>query len=202
MKSADRRHSIINQLLAFRDMESLSHIESSRLILRPFTMGDCHEVLEYQCIPEVVRYIPWPVRDAALVEEAILKEISRTVLEREGDYLSLALERKSDGRLVGQMNAMYVSEKDQCGEIGYVVDPKFAGQGFATEASRALVSAMFNTGKFRRIIATLDDRNVASRVVVERIGFRQEAHFLSNEFFKGEWISTFVFATLRDEWCQ
>ncbi len=165
-------------------------------------MGDCQEVLEYQCIPEVVRYIPWSVRDAAQVEEAVAKQISRTVLEREGDYLSLALERKSDGRLVGQMNVMYVSEKNQCGEIGYVVAPKFVGQGFATEASLALVSAMFNTGKFRRIIATIDDRNVASRVVVERIGFRQEAHFFSNEFSKGEWISTFVFAALRVEWCQ
>jgi RimJ/RimL family protein N-acetyltransferase len=163
-------------------------------------MADVESVLEYQSNPEVVRYVPWPIRDASMVEESITKAIHQTKLEAQGDYLSLALVRKSDGRLVGQMNAMFDSEKDQCGEIGYVVNPRFAGQGVATEATGVLVSALFDTQRFRRVIATLDDRNVASRAVVKKLGFRQEAHFIKNNFFKGEWINTYVFATLRDEW--
>lgn len=181
-------------------MGQFSFIESRRLTLRPFERSDCQAVLEYQSNPEVVRYVPWPVRDAAMVERVISKETGQTVLEKEGDYLSLALEQKSDGRVVGQMSAMFVSERDQRGEIGYVVNPTFAGRGFATEPSRALVSALFATSRFRRLIATMDDRNIASRVVVEKLGFRPEAHFIGNQFFKGEWISTFVFAVLRDEW--
>jgi len=181
-------------------MSTLSSIESTRLVLRPFEMADCEAVLEYQSDPDVVRYVPWPVRDASMVEESIAMAMHQTSLEGQGDYLSLALVRKSDGRLVGQMNAMYDSEKDQCGEIGYVVSPRFTGQGFATEASRALVGALFGTRRFRRVIATLDDRNIASRVVVEKLGFRQEAHFIENELFKGEWISTLVYAMLIDDW--
>lgn len=181
-------------------MSSIALIESSRLVLRPFEMDDCEAVLEYQSNPEVVRYVPWPVRNASMVEEALSKAIHQTNFERQDDYLSLALVRKSDGRLVGQMNAMYVSEKDQCGEIGYVVNPDFSGQGFAREASRALVSAMFDTKKLRRVIARFDDRNLASRAVVHKLGFREEAHFIDDDFFKGEWTSTFVYATLRDEW--
>jgi RimJ/RimL family protein N-acetyltransferase len=181
-------------------MSSISLIESSRLLLRPFEMDDCEAVLEYQSNPEVVRYVPWSVRDASMVEKALAKAIHQTKFESQDDYLSLALVRKSDGRLVGQMNAMYVSEKDQCGEIGYVVNPNFSRQGFATEASRALVSAMFDTKKFRRVKATFDDRNFASRAVVEKLGFREEAHFIEDDLFKGEWISTMVYATLREEW--
>jgi RimJ/RimL family protein N-acetyltransferase len=165
-------------------------------------MEDCEAVLDYQSIPEVVRYVPWPVRDAALVEAAVAKAVHQIALTNQGDYLSLALVRKSDGLLIGQMNAMYLSESDQCGEIGYVVSPKFTGQGFATEASRALVSALFATQRFRRVIATLDDRNVASRIVVEKLGFRQEAHFIASELFKGEWISTLVYAILNDDWVR
>ena len=123
-------------------MSSIALIESSRLVLRPFEMDDCEAVLEYQSNPEVVRYVPWPVRNASMVEEALSKAIHQTNFERQDDYLSLALVRKSDGRLVGQMNAMYVSEKDQCGEIGYVVNPDFSGQGFAREASRALANCI------------------------------------------------------------
>lgn len=181
-------------------MSSVSLIESSRLLLRPFEMDDCEAVLEYQSIPEVVRYVPWPVRNVSMVEEALANAIHQTSFEKQDDYLSLALVRKSDERLVGQMNAMYVSEKDQCGEIGYVVNPSFSGQGFATEATRALVSAIFDTKQFHRVIARFDDRNLASRAVVQKLGFREEAHFIDDNFFKDEWISTLVYATLRDEW--
>ena len=181
-------------------MSDFAVIESRRLLLRPFVLADCEAVLDYQSNPEVVRYIPWPTRDAAMVEEATLKAINQTKLDHQGDYLSLALVRKSDEQLVGQMNAMYDSEKFQCGEIGYVVNPRFAGHGYATEASGALVSRMFDSQKFRRVIAKLDDRNIASRVVVEKLGFRREAHFIQDELFKGEWINTLVYATLRDHW--
>jgi RimJ/RimL family protein N-acetyltransferase len=59
---------------------------------------------------------------------------------------------------------------------------------------------MFDTGEFRRIIARFDERNVASRAVAEGLGFRQEARFVESKFFKDRWISTFIFAILRDEW--
>lgn len=177
-------------------------IESGRVLLRPFEVTDCEAVLEYQSNPDCVRYVPWPVRDASMVEEAIAKDIERIRFAVEGDYLSLALVRRSDGRLLGQVNAMYASEEDQCAEIGYVVSPTYAGQGFATEAATTLVSALFDTGRFRRIIAQMDDRNVASRAVAEKLGFRLEAHFLEDDFFKGEWTSTLVYATLSAEWSR
>ncbi len=181
-------------------MTPLSSIETGRVRLRPFEMADCEAVLEYQSDPDVVRYVPWPVRDASMVEDAIAKDLDRTKLDAQGDYLSLALTRKDDGRLVGQVNAMYESERNQCAEIGYVVSPRFARQGFATEAARALVGALFDTQRFRRVCARLDARNVASRVVAEKLGLRFEAHFVEDDFFKGEWTSTLVYATLRDEW--
>jgi RimJ/RimL family protein N-acetyltransferase len=181
-------------------MNSLSHLETTRLLLRPLEISDAPDVLEYQSDPLVVRFVPWPVRDAAMVREALATAQHQTTLERQGDYLSLAIAERSEGRVVGQVNAMYVSEKDQCAEIGFVVSPAFSGRGYAVEASTALISALFDTQRFRRILATMDDRNLASRVVAERLGFRPEAHFLENRFFKGEWINTLVYAMLRREW--
>jgi len=183
-------------------MNSICVIESSRLLLRPFETDDVAAVLEYQSDPDVVRYVPWPVRDESMVEEAITKAMAQTEFDQQGDYLSLAMVRKSDGRVLGQMHAMYVSEQNECFEIGYVVNPRFSRQGFATEASGSLVSAIFDTNRFRRVIAKFDERNVASRAVVERLGFRQEAHFRDDALFKGEWVSTVLFAILRDEWRQ
>ena len=41
-------------------MEQLA-IETERLILRPMTMSDVDDLLEYQSLPEIFQYIQWPV---------------------------------------------------------------------------------------------------------------------------------------------
>lgn len=61
---------------------------------------------------------------------------------------------------------------------------------------------MFQSDHFHRVLARLDDRNAASRRVVEKPGFRQEAHFIADDFFKEEWTSTHIYAILRDEWMR
>ena len=53
--------------------EKLISFTSERLYVRPVGRADLSALLEYQSDPEVVRYIPWPVRDRSQVEEAIEK---------------------------------------------------------------------------------------------------------------------------------
>jgi RimJ/RimL family protein N-acetyltransferase len=36
--------------------------------------------------------------------------------------------------------------------------------------------------------------------VLEHLGMRREAHFVQNEFVKGEWTDEVVYAMLEDEW--
>ena len=86
------------------------------------------------------------------------------------------------------------------GEIGYVLHPDFTGHGYATEAANAMLRLGFDELGLHRIIARIDERNTASADVARRLGMRQEAHLVHNEFFKGEWSSELDFAMLADEW--
>jgi RimJ/RimL family protein N-acetyltransferase len=49
-------------------------------------------------------------------------------------------------------------------------------------------------------VARLDERNDASARLARRLGMRQEARLVHNEFFKGEWSTELDFAMLADEW--
>jgi RimJ/RimL family protein N-acetyltransferase len=49
-------------------------------------------------------------------------------------------------------------------------------------------------------VARLDERNDASARLARRLGMRQEARLVHNEFFKGEWSNELDFAMLADEW--
>lgn len=177
-------------------------IESERLKLRAFELSDLDSLLPYHSDLEVVRFIPWPQRNREQVQEWLEKAIHLSTFEGEGDYLTAAIIRKEDNQLIGQVNSMFRSLHNQTAEIGYVLNPQFGGQGYATEAAAALVGALFATGTFRRITARLDTRNDASARVLERLRFRREAHFIEDDLFKGEWTSTYEYSVLKHEWEQ
>jgi len=175
-------------------------IETSRLILRPFELSDHADMLEYQSNPEVVKYIPWPVRTPEQVQEALEKGMKDTKLEKQGDWVLLSIVLKDSKKVIGQLNISIVSEKNKHAEFGYVLNPAFSGNGYATEAAKALITWAFNNHDLHRISAVIDQRNPQSRGVCERLGLRLEATHVEDDFFKGEWTSTWIFAILKREW--
>jgi RimJ/RimL family protein N-acetyltransferase len=51
-----------------------------------------------------------------------------------------------------------------------------------------------------RVVGRVEARNAASARVLERLGMRQEAYMIENEYLKGEWQSEIVYALLDREW--
>ena len=175
-------------------------IETSRLILRPFELSDHADMYEYQSNPEVVKYIPWPVRTPEQVQEALEKGMKDTKLEKQGDRVLLSIVLKETKKVIGQLNISIVSEKNKHAEFGYVINPKFSGKGYVTEACKALLTWAFNNHDLHRITAVMDQRNPKSKAVCERLGLRLEATHVEDDFFKGEWTSTWIYAILKREW--
>jgi RimJ/RimL family protein N-acetyltransferase len=61
--------------------------------------------------------------------------------------------------------------------------------------------AFFELGA-RRVVARVDARNTASRALLERLGMRQEANLIENEWIKGELTSEVDYAVLAREWLK
>jgi len=85
-------------------------------------------------------------------------------------------------------------------EIGITLAQAYQGQGYAAEALDWLVGELFRAYDLHRIRANCDVENLASARLLERLGFRREAHFIENLWFKGRWSSEFWYALLRREW--
>jgi RimJ/RimL family protein N-acetyltransferase len=107
---------------------------------------------------------------------------------------------RETGTVVATFYLHLISNIHQQGEIGYVVSSAYAGRGLATEGARAMLSIGFDRWDLHRMIGRCDARNAASAAVLRRVGMRQEAEFLQNEWVKGEWTDELVFAILADEW--
>jgi RimJ/RimL family protein N-acetyltransferase len=175
-------------------------LRTARLLLRAFTSDDVDAVWTYQREPAVAQYMPWEPRDREQCAAAVEQMARETTLAQEGDCLCLAAVRRDSGILVGQVELVWVSEHHREGEIGYVLDPRHHGRGFATEAAHAMLRVGFEQLGLHRVVGRCLAPNTASAALLQRLGMRREAHFRRNALVKGDWTDELVFAVLRDDW--
>ena len=173
-------------------------IGTERLVLRPHRMDDLDDLVRLHGDPEVVRYVPWPLRDRDATEETLRVKLTQTELVAPGQWLSLAVELRETGTVIGEVLLKWASERQ--GEIGYAFGRDHHGQGYAAEAATAMLRLGFDELGFHRIAAVVIEGNTASARLLGRLGFRQEARLVDAVHFKGEWATQLFFAMLEDEW--
>ena len=173
-------------------------LETERLLLRAHTMADLDDLVRFHADPEVVRYVPWPVRDREATEETLRTKLGQTRLAEHGQWLVLAVEERSSGTVIGEVLLKWASDRQ--GELGFAFGRDHQGRGYAAEAARAVLGLAFDDLGFHRVSAVVVDGNDASLRLLGRLGFRQEARHVDGAFFKGAWVTSLVLALLEDEW--
>lgn len=175
-------------------------VETDRLTLRIFERADIDAVMAYHATPTVQRYLDWKARDKVEVAAAIRAMSEHVTLQRPGDILSLAVVRKSDKQLIGQVSLRWADATAGQGEVRFVFGPAYAGQGYATEAVSRLIDTAFDCFSMHRVFARCDARNTRSAKLLTRLGMRLEAHYREHALFQGEWDEELHFAVLDREW--
>jgi RimJ/RimL family protein N-acetyltransferase len=175
-------------------------LETERLVLRAYRLSDFDGLFAIQSDESVARWLYLEARDADQTRELLRRKIEGASLSAEDEWLSAAVTLRATGELVGDVALHWVSVEHRTGEIGFVFLPAHHGQGYATEASRAVLGFAFDTMGLHRVVGRTEARNVGSARVLEKLGMRREAHLVENEWVKGEWQSELVYALLEREW--
>lgn len=181
-------------------IQQILPIVTARLLLRPFALTDLDTFHRIRSRDDVARYLYEEPMMRAEAASALERRLDRTSLAAEDDALGLVVERRDTGEMIGDVGLFWASAQHRQGEIAFVFHPDQHGQGFAREASEAILRLGFENYGVRRIVGRCDARNTASSGLLTRLGMRQEAHFHQNEFVKGEWCDELVFAILAEEW--
>jgi RimJ/RimL family protein N-acetyltransferase len=147
---------------------------------------------------EVTRWQYNDARDEA--ESRRVFDYKKVSYELGGNFPWIGCAVVAGTEVVGDLTLNVRSEEYRGGELGFIVHPRHQGKGYATEAAHALLDWAFEGVGFHRIYARHEPRNVSSGRVLEKLGMRKEAHFVENEWVKGEWQSDVVYAILDREW--
>jgi RimJ/RimL family protein N-acetyltransferase len=175
-------------------------IETERLILRQFQKSDLDAMMAYHALPDVQRYLDWKARDRVEVKAALDAMVKQSRLTRPGDIIHLAVTRKSDDLLIGQISLRWTDATAGQAELRFIFSPFHRKQGYATEAVRAAMDFGFANFRFHRIFARCAGNNQASARLLKGLGMRLEAHYREHALFQGEWDEELHFAILDREW--
>ena len=183
-------------------------IETDRLILRPFLERDAADVFEYLKEPMVNCFACMKLNS---LEEA-KAEMKNRIDEMEY-YFAIVL--KDTGKVIGEIDAYpeHAEPHDQDGDSPldtfspcWMLNQAYHCKGYAYEAARAFFVYLFREKGARRIYAYVEDYNIQSQHLCEKLGMRREGLFLEfvsfiNDFDgKPQYENTYQFAILKKEW--
>lgn len=174
----------------------VTRFETTRLIIRNFDAKDADGLFKYLSHPRVNCFIDERLRT--------LEEAAADVECRSRDGLQYAVCLKEDDAIIGNLFA--VKEEPDTYNVGWHFNKQYEGQGYAGESVRAFFSFLFVHRSARRIYAYVEETNVRSQKLCERLAMRREAHFIEfisfvkNHYGTPEYEDTFAYAILKKEW--
>jgi RimJ/RimL family protein N-acetyltransferase len=156
-------------------------------------------VLAYQSDPLYLRYYHWTHRTEQDVRQFVRMFIAQREQEPRTKF-QLAITLASDGRLIGNCGIRMKTPGAREADLGYELDPRYWGSGYATEAAIELLAFGFRDVGLHRIWAWCIAENAASARVLEKVGMRQEGRLRENDWMQGRWWDTLLYAMLEHEW--
>jgi RimJ/RimL family protein N-acetyltransferase len=174
-------------------------LHPSRLLLRDLVLADWPTGLAYQQDPHYLRYYAWTERAPEAVQEFVGRFVPQNQAQPRRKY-QFAITLLSTGLLTGNCGVRKESADALEASLGYELVPDQWGQGYATEAARAVLDFGFTHLKIHRITADCVGDNNASAKVLIKLGFQLEGRLREKEFYKGRWWDSLLFAILEPEW--
>lgn len=153
-------------------MQTLPHsFETDRIIARlPRTTDAALLFAAYTNDPRVVRYLMWAPHQSIDETERFVGDCIAAVAARTRfPYVLATRERPNDP--IGMLEAR---ASQHIVDLGYVLAPRYWGQGLMPEAVRGLTEWALSQERFYRVQAFCDVENKASQRTLEKAGFAQE----------------------------
>jgi RimJ/RimL family protein N-acetyltransferase len=190
---------------------TLAHaVRTARLTLRPATVDDAGPTWTYRRLDQVNEWLaggddsveayratfvePSRLATTVIVELVPTDSTGKTTAHVIGDFMLRREDARSQAEVTDQARGAQA-------ELGWVLDPAYAGVGYATEAAEELLRYCFEDLGVHRVVANCFVDNDTSWRLMERLGMRRETHAVRESLHRsGRWLDTVAYALVDDEW--
>ena len=173
-------------------------LKTERLVLRQLTADDSDRWFLNLSNDEVAGLIGMDPLSTVEESERIINSFSNRF--EKGTGIVWAISLKAENTFIGTCSYEKIDKKNISGVIGYDLLKEYWGNGFMTEALRAIIDYGFEYLKLNRIEVHTAAINAASRSLLRRLGFFEEGIFRESSFFKREFRDDCQYSLPRREW--
>ncbi|MEN0117919.1 MAG: GNAT family N-acetyltransferase [Agrobacterium cavarae] len=149
----------------------MEEIRTDRLVLRNFQAADAQDLFSYLHDPRPSCFFSQRLQN--------LDEAEAEAIKRGGSDEHIAVYSSEHRRMIGDLFATADEEGDTL-SVGWNFNSDYAGRGYAYEAARAMFRWLFDERQIRRLYAYVEDNNLASQRLCEKLGMRREGFFSSS----------------------
>ena len=161
---------------------------------------DAEDMYEYASGEELTRFLLWSPHSSVSYTAEYLKYIESRYLI--GDFFDWAVVLRDSDKMIGTCGFTKIDIVNNFGEIGYVLNPEYHRQGFATEAASEVLKFGFEILGLHRIEARFMQGNDASCAVMEKLGMRFEGFETDAIFVKGAYRTVGRYAIIDREYFE
>ena len=176
-------------------------LRTQRLLLRAATADDTKSTYDYRRLEEVGEWLTERPSSFEAYERTFLEPArlaAAIIVELDGVTIGDFMLRVEDAWAQAEVRDR---ARNKQAELGWVLDPAYTGNGYATEAVLELLRFSFEELGIHRVVANCFADNTASCRLMERIGMRRETHTVRESLHRsGQWLDGYTYALLDDEW--
>ncbi|MDX8291036.1 GNAT family protein [Metabacillus indicus] len=178
-----------------------STITGEQIFLREMRQEDWLGVHQYASQERSCAFQPWGPNSEEETKAFVRQVIEDSVKDNRTRYV-FAIVSIGDKKMIGAGELNVSDWENRAGEISYIVNPDYWGQGVATEAANLLIKLGLKEFRLHRIYATCDPENTGSFRVLEKAGMKKEGKIRDHLKLKDGWRDSLLYSVLEHEWAE
>ncbi|MGB0430913.1 MAG: GNAT family N-acetyltransferase [Bacteroidia bacterium] len=177
--------------------ERFPELETERCKLREFAVSDLDEFYAIRTDAEVRKYIAKDLDPNKAFTKTVLDDIIKAFDAHQ--TINWVIENKQTGDFMGSVGYWRFDKEHSRAEIGYSIKKKYWAKGFMTEILRCILPFAINTVGYHSIMACTGVENIGSQKLLEKVGFKLEAHHREDWYYNGKYYDSLVYGMIGED---
>jgi [ribosomal protein S5]-alanine N-acetyltransferase len=171
-------------------------LETKRVSIIQMQNTDLELIYDFNSCLESLKYVARePYTSKKTAQEKLSFFLSEN-LKRTAFWWTFTL--KESGEKIGYGGLFNICDKSSKAEIGYALLKKYWNQNYMSEALHEIINFGMKKAKFHKIYGVILDGNIPSIKLLEKNGFKKEAHLKDHSYARGQYFDECIYGLIND----
>ncbi|MBK7381111.1 MAG: GNAT family N-acetyltransferase [Ignavibacteriales bacterium] len=173
------------------------NLETNNLFLENFTITVVNEIFKIRSDIRVMQYLDKDCHKTVEDSKKMINEIIQAYKDKSG--INWIIRKKNTLEEIGYIGYWRLNRQGVRAEIGYALKPEYWRKGLMSEAMFKVIEFGFGEFGLHSIEGNVNPQNESSIKILEKFGFKKEAHFKEDYLYKGKYLDSAIYSLLETD---